>query len=439
MKQTERLNTSSIAQLAIVFATCCYLLNGESTRAQSGGDIVELIASGGRLAGRIDGDARAALASRSGQLTMEMESGGRIALEIGSTARVVQANQAAVDAYEEFSRALSDTTEDHWRAVDWCLAQPSGKIVYERFLRMHLLRIVDLDVNDRKAAAMLNGLPQPIQLVQRNNNWIDERLLMAAHGYRYNRKWGSHLQSAISSEYRARDQAKKEFLSAYRRWEQRAKNLDRMTASRALEDLMREHGSAVVFLIDLAKNEKLAEKRLVMVEAIGTSTSAVAGNALIMFAIEDSEPQIRDRAQSLLLQPHYNRVALADKARAYLVHKNNEIVRRAGALLGELDAFNSVLPLINALVTRHSIPNPLAQPSGQMNFGVNNQGGLGFQPGGNGQPKEITRDIENPSVLSALRKITQPLSPPDMGFDESRWSAWYAQIMSSGKDLRRDD
>ncbi|HMP78752.1 MAG TPA: hypothetical protein PKD54_04830, partial [Pirellulaceae bacterium] len=399
--------------------------------AQEAGDAIEILASGGKLTGRIDPNLSSGN-SRSGQVALVTESGGTIVLDVGSTARIVQNHQAAIDAYHEFVRDLQDTPEDHWRAVEWCLAQSSGRIVFERYLRTHLLRIVDLDIHDKKAAGMLNGLPYPVQLVQHNNRWVDERLLMAAHGYRYDRRWGSHLQSAVSAELRHREQSKKEFLAAYRRWEQQARTMDRLSAGRALDQLVRDFPSALAQLEELAKKEKLPEKRLAMVEAIGTSPTQAAGNALLIFAIEDPEPQIRDRAQSLLLQPHYNRVALVDRLRGYLGRKENDYVQRAGVLMGEIGTFNAVLPLISALRTKHTIPNPLAQPQGQMNMSFGNQG-IGFQPGGSGQPKEITREIENAAVLSALRKISQPLSPPDFGFDKSRWSSWYAQIMSSGK------
>ena len=93
----------------------------------------------------------------------------------------------------------------------------------------------------------------------------------------------------------------------------------------------------------------------------------------------------------------------------------------------------AVNPLIDVLVTTHSVQ--IQQGSGNMNstFGNNPQGGT-FSFGG-GAPKFEDRPFENASVASAPASLTGQ----DFGFDRQAWKRWLAsQKRTQNVDARRE-
>ena len=100
--------------------------------------------------------------------------------------------------------------------------------------------------------------------------------------------------------------------------------------------------------------------------------------------------------------------------------------------MGKLANQETVLPLIEALVTRHKVPTQ--GPPGEVNAGFSKTQGGGFSFG-KGGPREVVVPVKNPDVLTALSAITGQ----SFAFDQRAWKAWYTANRRIEKiNLRRD-
>jgi hypothetical protein len=120
--------------------------------------------------------------------------------------------------------------------------------------------------------------------------------------------------------------------------------------------------------------------------------------------------------------------------RGSLKHKDNQVVNRAGYLLGELEDRSTVPDLIEALTTVHRFQLP-SGPNMQASFGPTATGAPGLNGFGAGdRPKFVDRELQNGSVRQALMKLTGV----DFGFSEPAWWNWYGtQRLPEAVNLRR--
>jgi hypothetical protein len=113
---------------------------------------------------------------------------------------------------------------------------------------------------------------------------------------------------------------------------------------------------------------------------------------------------------------------------------DNEIVNRAGEALGEIGHRDAIGPLIDALVTRHTVKIDGANPD-QHSYTFSQTGGSAFSFGGGG-PKTQTIAARNPAVLTALVKLA---AGANFEYDQTQWRGWLAaQAKINAVDLRRD-
>ena len=118
-----------------------------------------------------------------------------------------------------------------------------------------------------------------------------------------------------------------------------------------------------------------------------------------------------------------------------MTSKSNRTINRAGVALGRLGEREAILPLIDALVTRHET---VKKPANQINtsFSRSSDGGLGL--GGlnvGGGPKKIVKNLQNKSVLEALVALTEQ----NYQYSKNDWKRWYIGQQDLGDiNLRRD-
>jgi hypothetical protein len=120
-----------------------------------------------------------------------------------------------------------------------------------------------------------------------------------------------------------------------------------------------------------------------------------------------------------------------------LKDRDNEIVNRAGAALGQIGDRDATGALIDALVTTHKFKISDANP-GQIatSFSPDGSGGGGFSFGGGG-PQVVSKDIRNPAVLNALVTLAGGAS---FDYDQAQWRRWLAaQAKQNAIDVRRDE
>jgi hypothetical protein len=173
--------------------------------------------------------------------------------------------------------------------------------------------------------------------------------------------------------------------------------------------------------------------RELYVDILGRFEGPEAAAILIHAAIDDPDEEVRLRSTSLLKGPAIRR-AVAEFSQA-LYGSDNRRINRAGAALGQLGDPDAVLPLIDALVTRHdSIVRPTSGIRPSFGSGPNGSGFNGLSVGD--APKRVTQYLENRSVLEALVKITGQ----NFRYDEVAWKEWYRSrhALPDSINLRRD-
>jgi hypothetical protein len=116
-----------------------------------------------------------------------------------------------------------------------------------------------------------------------------------------------------------------------------------------------------------------------------------------------------------------------------LRNRDNEIVNRAAAALGQIGDRDAIGPLIDALVTRHKFQVGEGGPD-QHAYNFSPDSG-GFSFGGSG-PKIVMQSIRNPEALSALVMLSGGVS---FDYDQAQWRQWLAaQARVNAVDVRRD-
>jgi hypothetical protein len=166
---------------------------------------------------------------------------------------------------------------------------------------------------------------------------------------------------------------------------------------------------------------------------LGRLDTPVATSALVDAAIQDNDEEVRLRCIEQLKQRD-TAAPVQSFARA-LRSSSNRQINRAAVALGRLGDAEAVLPLINALITRHEAVLP-AQPTIQPSFSSGADGNSGFGMSIGGAPRKVARSAENKSVLEALVALTQQ----NFQYSESDWKDWYIQqhALPDDVNLRRD-
>ena len=338
------------------------------------------------------------------------------------------------EAYAEYldkKSKMADTVDAHWEMAAWCRENLDAKLSNgptelgpER--RYHMQTIVKLDPDHKQARAFLGYSNE-------KGVWINLEQQRLGHGFvRNNKRWMTREEIAL-------EQANEVWKGLQTDWARRLKKL-RSANGREAESVAElskiTEPAAIQPLIELLADEKSVDWQLALVDAMGQIHSAVATRALCDIAVTHLILTTRERAMSRLSQEHNDkRSATHYLASQYLHSPNNEIINRAGFVIGEVGEFSAVMPLIEALNTVHIVANPYARNPGSIAPSFGSDGGIGLQHGSGG-PAQFKVTKKNNSVADSLRRFTKA----DFGFDENRWKEWYAkQFTLIDVDVRRDE
>jgi hypothetical protein len=309
--------------------------------------------------------------------------------------------------------AAVDDPNQLWKLYDWCKEQPSGGYRFKNELQFLLERITELDAHDDRARRLLG-----YDLV--GGRWVFKPALYAVHGYlKKGNSWAPELQSEIDQQLEQQDNEIGERKKKFSQWKRSAKpGTSRAERAQQLFAICTDELTAEIIMDQEAKTEKNPDVRLMYVEAFGRVPSYKVNNYLCYFAIEDPVAAIRERALTLLGQPHFDHEFSARRMSGYLSDSNVITLKRAAFAIGELGATGSLMALIDALETKHTVVQGGSVPGGvNTSFG---SGGIGFNAGGT---PSVKRDVVvmADEARAALKRITEQ----DFGFSESAWKSWY--------------
>jgi hypothetical protein len=369
--------------------------------------------TGGELKGKVVSESEDATDGRT-YVIIRTESGGLVKLDMARLVRKIQYADAINADYQRRLKIAGDDPNLIWKIYDWCQDQEAGSYRFKDELQYLLKRIALLDANDERSRRLLG-----YDLI--DGQWIMKPQVYAAHGYIKNgTSWSPALQSAVDEKFEAKSKLEGERKSQLRIWLRGARRSGANTAelSQQLFSFCDEMAVPIIFNQE-AKDERNPDLRLIYVEAFGRVPSFAANQALCYFAIEDVDAAVRERALTLLDQPHFDHASSTKMLSGYLTGNDNLRIRRAAFAIGELHGVNAVMPLIEALETKHTIAIQGNEP-GRMKMGFGN-GGAGLQTGGGPQSRD--EYVRNNEARVALKKITDQ----DLGFDKPTWKQWYLE------------
>jgi hypothetical protein len=403
MRATNRL----IASLALVFAW----LPGVTC-----GDVLEL-ANGGRVEGRLVDSPDGSKIN----LVIELAAGGTLVIPRSQVARVDSTSEAETQ-YAELARNSADTIEAHWKLSEWCRERKLRALAQK-----HLTRILELDPNHEPARALLG--------FRRNDGqWMTRDEVMASRGMvMYDGKYVTRQHVELLERQKQAKVSQADWanhLERLRRWltgRRQDRSAEALAEIQSIQD-----PAAAEAVVGMLMREELPELKRLWLEVAARLDHSAAVDALVDFSLTDPDPELRHQALEYLIKS--GRRGLITPYIRSLKNKDNEIINRAGAALGQIGNPDAMGPLIDALITKHRYKVEDGNPD-QHAYTFSPQGG-GFSFGGGG-PKYVTETIRNPEVLAALVHLSGDTS---FDYDQGQWRRWLAaQAKQQAVDIRRDE
>jgi hypothetical protein len=378
-------------------------------------DVLEL-ANGGRVEGKLVDSAE----GNRDTVTIELAAGGTLVLPRTQVARVDSTSQAEAE-YAKLARTSPDTVEAHWNLAEWCrqhkLRAPAQK---------HLTRILELEPNHEPARAILG--------FRRNDGqWMTRDDVMESRGMvMYDGKYVTRQHVELLEKLKAAKTTQAD-------WANRLDDLRRMLTGRrqgrsaqALAEIQSiQDPAAAEAVVDMLRREEVPQLKRTWLEVASRLDHPAAVDALVELSLMDPNPELRHDSLEYLMKS--GRRGLLTPYIRSLHDKDNAIVNRAGAALGQIGDHDAMGPLIEALITKHRYKVEDGNPD-QHAYTFSPQGG-GFSFGGGG-PKYVTETVRNPDVLSALVHLSGGTS---FDYDQVQWRTWLAaQAKQMAVDIRRD-
>ncbi len=320
------------------------------------------------------------------------------------------------------ARVSADTVEAHWKLAEWCrehkLRPPAQK---------HLTRILELEPNHEQARALLG--------FRRNDGqWMTRDEVMESRGMvMYDGKYVTRQHVELL------EQNKKAKVSQAD-WSNHLERLRRRLTGRRQDQSAEAHAeiqaiqdpAAAEAVVDMLRREESPDLKRLWLEVASRLDHVAAVDALVHVSLTDPDPELCHQSLEYLIKS--GRRGLVTPYVRALKNRDNEIINRAGAALGQIGDADAMGPLIEALITKHKYKVEDGNPD-QHAYTFSPQGG-GFSFGGGG-PKFVTETVRNPEVLAALVHLSGGTS---YDYDQGQWRRWLAaQAKQQLVDVRRDE
>ena len=381
-------------------------------------DVFELT-GGGRLEGKLlPADDASKL-----NCTIELSAGGRVTIARSQITKIETVTDAVAE-YQKLARTSPDTVDAHWKLAEWCREH---KLREER--RQHLDRILELNPNHADARTALG-------FRQKDGQWMNRDDVMAVARPRVVRGQVRHAATSRVVE-------------AAKRIEGHASGLDeshqaapplahRQATGQGQPGPRRDPGdprsAGGRSGRRYARRENDPQLKRLWIETAARLNHRVAIDALVNLSLTDPDEEIRHVCLEHLIKSR--RPGLATPYIRALKDKDNEIINRAGAALGQIGDRGAIGPLIDALITKHKMKVSDANPDQHAYTFSNEGGGSGaFSFGGSG-PQAVVQSFRNRAVLDALIALS---GNANFEYDQVQWRGWLAaQSKVTAVDVRRD-
>jgi hypothetical protein len=383
--------------------------------AAARGDTFELV-NGGRIEGRLIETTQGAAP----QYVIELARGGRVNIARSDVAKI-DAASASETEYQKLVRSSPDTAEAHWKLYEWCRER---KLTEK--MRLHLERIIELEPNHEKARTALG-------FRRKDGQWVTQGDVMTARGMvLYEGRYVTPQHVELLERQKGEKVTQANWANNFERLRKwlTGRRPERVVQAQSELQTIRDPAAAEA-VADLLKREDVPELRRLWVDVASQINHQAAVDALVNVSLNDPDPELRVQSLEHLIES--GRPGVVGPYIRALKNRDNEIVNRAGAALGQIGDPDAIGPLIDALITNHRYTISDADP---------NQQGYTFSPDGSafsfggGGPKVATENVRNPEVLSALVTLAGGVS---FDYDQEQWRRWLAaQAKANAVDVRRD-
>lgn len=358
------------------------------------------------------------------QWTVELQSGVLVRfpssqLEINGHLKTDERNEK----YKLASQKVEETAESHAALAGWC----SKNGMKEQELA-HYRRALDFNPDFAPARSRLGYTKD------NSGRWVERDEYMT-EGRGKVKVGGKYVYPEVYAFNEARETLKKNT----GKWNKLIDNLQKdilannANADKALAELTQINDP---FAVPVLGSKLLAAKtptrlKLIYVQMLSQFQSIEAVGPLVQATLLDEDLQVRDACLA----------SLANFGRDYAIGTYLGVLRdvssktqdspastvrlnRAAMGLNYLKAENSVLVLIEALVTKYKMTRKQQDQ-------INSSGATTF----GGKPETTIEVAQNRDVLAALASLTRQ----NFSFDKQRWLNWYASVYAAPMgDLRRD-
>ncbi len=374
-----------------------------------------VLANGGRVEGRLLNPEE----SPREKYQVEVDGAGQLVLDAAQVESVVTLSPSR-KRYLEILPRMPATADGLWKMAEWC-----REVGLDEERTVHLEQLIELEP-DHKAARAALGYNRV------DGKWVQPDEHMRSMGYvRFEGAWRLPQEIEIH-------QRQDRIAEAENQWRRDVRNLRSQVGKRRGPESIAQLQAirdplAAPALVDLLNEETVPDLAVLYVDVLGRLNHAAASAALIKHALENSDERIRDLCLDQLVRRD-ERGAVGAFIAA-LDHKENTMVNRAAAALARMNDKRAIVPLINALTTKHKhVVNPGGGSPGGIGASFSPTGGGGGLSVG-GKPKIVERDVQNPTVLQALTALTSA----HHGYNKDAWKSWYAsENTPPGVNLRRE-
>lgn len=381
------------------------------------GEVLEL-----KNGGHIEGKLLNPKESPRQKYVLEVSGGGRVTFDKSQVREVVRQNEAK-EEYEKKRHTSADNVEGQMELAVWCREHHLNA---ER--DRHLKRVLELDPEHAQAHLMLNH-------VRVGGVWRSRRQFWESQGYvLYQGDWMTPQEVELRERERTTELAQKDWRQRLKRWRVWMNEGRESEALAKIDEINDPY--AVDALAKALSNEPVEDYRKRYLDALARIGTPQAWKILLEGSLRDPYEEVRLTCLDHICEKPTP--AFTDFYIDHLQDKRNPIVNRAALALGRLKDRSAVLPLIDALITRHEYQvAPAGQGGYQATFGsMNGQplgGGMSF---GNNGPKVEVVYHNNEDVLQALVQIT---GGQNYDYNVAAWKSWYTgQKRSLSLNARRD-
>jgi hypothetical protein len=385
-------------------------------------DVVELT-NGGQIEGKVIEGAPAA-----STLVVETSAGSRVTLARSAVANIVKTSTIQAE-YDQRAQSTPDTAEAQWELAEWCREHSLSDQA-----KQHLTRVVELDPDHAEARQLLGQR-------ETDGAWKTRDEMMATRGLvKYEGKWRTPQHVELMER-------EKEIRTATAEWSNRLNRLRRWIVGRREERAVQARDEVLAIrdplaaepLIAMLGREEDHDLKRLWIAVVAQMDHSAAVNTLVELSLFDPDESIRAECLEYLIKA--DPPGLATPYIRALRNRDNEIINRAAAALGQIGDRGAMAPLIEVLVTKHKFQVGASNAdqhsySFSPNGGGGGAGGGGSYNFGGAAPKIVTQSVKNPEVLSALVALSDGTS---FDYNQPQWRSWLAaQAKLDSVDVRRD-